>query len=161
MGSDVMQGSGRPAGSVQSGCCGIVFTAAVVRQHAHVVKCAELRTRRRLTGRCRALAADPQVEWARVPNLPRAAVAALDASFVRSTSTVLHTQHSRNGETSKMLLRLQDGLTVEAVIMHYDTSGVPPPPPHRLRMSRPAACRALPTLQSSAAYHQAQPLCEA
>lgn len=36
---------------------------------------------------------------------------------------VVEAQHSSDGETSKLLLELQDGLTVEAVIMHYDTSG--------------------------------------
>lgn len=78
---------------------------------------------------------DPEVQWAAISNLPKAAAAILDREFTRTSSTVVHTQHSRNGETSKMLLRLQDGLTVEAVIMHYDTSGprystaMGPPPP--------------------------------
>lgn len=36
---------------------------------------------------------------------------------------VVTAQHSADGETSKLLLQLQDGLTVESVIMHYDTSG--------------------------------------
>ena len=92
-----------------------------------------------------------------MPNLPRAAVAALD-SFARSTSTVLHTQHSRDGETSKMLLRLQDGLTVEAVIMHYDTSGAPPPRPQGVP---PDVCRTLPTPRQPGAYHRPQPPYEA
>lgn len=68
------------------------------------------------------LAANPDIAWADVPSLPKAAVAVLEGGFVRSTSTVVHTQHSRDGETCKMLLRLQDGLTVESVIMFYDTS---------------------------------------
>ena len=80
------------------------------------------------------MAANPNVEWAAIPNLPKSAAAALEAGFARTTSTVVHTQHSRDGETSKMLLRLQDGLTVEAVIMHYDTSGAAP---HMTRPVRP------------------------
>jgi adenine C2-methylase RlmN of 23S rRNA A2503 and tRNA A37 len=36
---------------------------------------------------------------------------------------VVQAQHSADGETTKLLLQLQDGLTVESVIMHYDTSG--------------------------------------
>ena len=36
---------------------------------------------------------------------------------------VVQAQHSADGETTKLLLELQDGLTVESVIMHYDTSG--------------------------------------
>ena len=39
---------------------------------------------------------------------------------------VVQAQHSADGGTSKLLLELQDGLTVEAVIMHYDTSGALP-----------------------------------
>lgn len=30
---------------------------------------------------------------------------------------------SGDGETSKLLLELQDGMQIEAVIMHYDTTG--------------------------------------
>ena len=30
---------------------------------------------------------------------------------------------SRDGETTKLLLQLQDGLQVEAVVMQYDTTG--------------------------------------
>ncbi len=36
---------------------------------------------------------------------------------------VVQAQHSASGDTTKLLLELQDGLTVESVIMHYDTSG--------------------------------------
>jgi adenine C2-methylase RlmN of 23S rRNA A2503 and tRNA A37 len=36
---------------------------------------------------------------------------------------VVQAQHSADGETTKLLLQLQDGLTVESVIMHYDTTG--------------------------------------
>ena len=65
----------------------------------------------------------PNADWADVPELPKAAVELLSRDFVRCTSRVVHCQSSADGETSKLLLDLQDGLQVEAVIMRYDTTG--------------------------------------
>jgi len=65
----------------------------------------------------------PDAEWEDIADLPKVAVEALRRDFVKCTSRVVHCQHSADGETSKLLLELQDGLAVEAVIMHYDTTG--------------------------------------
>lgn len=56
-----------------------------------------------------------------VPGFPVAARTVLDASFVRFTSKLHAVQRSTDGETFKLLLSLQDGLRVEAVVMNYDT----------------------------------------
>jgi 23S rRNA (adenine(2503)-C(2))-methyltransferase len=67
----------------------------------------------------------PDAAWDSIPaGFPKAAVSVLEKDFVRTTSKVVEAQHSSDGETSKLLLELQDGLTVEAVIMHYDTSDI-------------------------------------
>ena len=65
----------------------------------------------------------PDADWVDVPELPKAAVELLTRDFVRCTSRVVQCQSSADGETSKLLLELQDGLQVEAVIMRYDTTG--------------------------------------
>ncbi len=48
----------------------------------------------------------------------------LDKNFHHLTSTVLHCQTSGSADTTKLLLKLQNGMQVEAVIMHYDTTGI-------------------------------------
>lgn len=58
-----------------------------------------------------------------VPDLPKAAIDVLNAGFVVSSSTVEEVHRSADGETTKLVIRLQDGLKVEAVIMLYDTRG--------------------------------------
>lgn len=93
----------------------------------------------------------PDAAWDSIPEFPKAAVRVLSEGFVHSTSKVrgflpcaavegvigavlterqsayctqvVQAQHSTDGETSKLLLQLQDGLSVEAVILQYDTSG--------------------------------------
>ena len=65
----------------------------------------------------------PEETWHSVPELPRAAVAVLDRDFVRSTSTVEQAQVSSDGTTTKLLVRLQDGMQVEAVVMTYTKGG--------------------------------------
>ena len=72
---------------------------------------------------CRYLLKHPGAGWGDVPELPKAAVQVLSGDFVICTSRVMQCQHSADGETSKLLLELQDGLQVEAVIMRYDTTG--------------------------------------
>lgn len=67
---------------------------------------------------------NPDVELSSIPDLPKAACELLDRDFVRFTSTVEQCQLSSDG-TRKLLIRLQDGLKVESVIMVYDT-GTPP-----------------------------------
>ena len=58
-----------------------------------------------------------------VPELPKAALEVLNEGFVLSSSTVEAVHRSSDGETTKMVIRLQDGLKVESVIMLYDTRG--------------------------------------
>jgi adenine C2-methylase RlmN of 23S rRNA A2503 and tRNA A37 len=58
-----------------------------------------------------------------VPDLPKAACALLDKEYVRSTSVVEKAQKSSDGSTCKLLVRLQDGMQVEAVVMTYDKDG--------------------------------------
>lgn len=66
---------------------------------------------------------NPDVAWSDIPDLPKAAAALLEQQFSRCTSTVLRCQQSTGGDTTKLLIQLQDGMQVEAVVMHYDTSG--------------------------------------
>ncbi|KAF6260598.1 hypothetical protein COO60DRAFT_1269332 [Scenedesmus sp. NREL 46B-D3] len=65
----------------------------------------------------------PDIVWADIPDLPKSACAVLEQQFSRCTSTVLRCQQSTGGDTTKLLIQLQDGMQVEAVVMHYDTSG--------------------------------------
>lgn len=66
----------------------------------------------------------PNANWTDVPDLPHAATRLLDSQFVRSTSTVVQHQTSKDKETTKLLIQLQDGMQVESVIMQYDTTCV-------------------------------------
>ncbi|GAB4814820.1 hypothetical protein N2152v2_001866 [Parachlorella kessleri] len=63
-----------------------------------------------------------EARWQDVPNLPQAAVALLERDFARTTSRLVHAQHSASGDTIKLLVQLQDGLQVESVVMTYDTT---------------------------------------
>ena len=65
-------------------------------------------------------------DWADIPQLPLAAVALLRSRFAYLTSTLEAAQTSADGETVKLLVRLQDGLQVEAVIMVYRTTSRAP-----------------------------------
>jgi hypothetical protein len=64
----------------------------------------------------------PGSSWREVPDLPKAAVAALDAGFALHTTRLLAAQRSSDGETTKLLVQLQDGLQVESVVMEYDNT---------------------------------------
>ena len=66
---------------------------------------------------------NPGGGWADLPDFPKAARAALDAGFVLHTTRLLTVQRSSDGETTKLLVQLQDGLQVEAVVMQYDNTG--------------------------------------
>jgi adenine C2-methylase RlmN of 23S rRNA A2503 and tRNA A37 len=59
-----------------------------------------------------------------MPSLPKAAMHVLDTFFARSTSRVLETSTSGSGDSTKMLVQLQDGLQVESVLLLYDTTAV-------------------------------------
>ena len=73
--------------------------------------------------KCRHLLRHPDAAWAEVPMLPKAAQAVLEQRFVRATSSLEACQRSADGTTTKLLVRLQDGLQVEAVVMTYSHPG--------------------------------------
>jgi adenine C2-methylase RlmN of 23S rRNA A2503 and tRNA A37 len=56
------------------------------------------------------------------PDLPTSVRTVLASSFARRTASLASCLTSADGSTTKLLLRLADGLDVEAVIMRYDTS---------------------------------------
>ncbi|KAF0914217.1 hypothetical protein E2562_027794 [Oryza meyeriana var. granulata] len=56
-----------------------------------------------------------------VPSLPAAAYALLRQKFRPTTSTLTTAAESRDRTTTKLLIRLKSGESVEAVIMRYDT----------------------------------------
>ena len=65
---------------------------------------------------------DPHAHPADTPGLPVTAAALVRQHFVRRTSSLTAASSSSSGGTTKLLLRLADGLKVEAVIMQYDSS---------------------------------------
>lgn len=71
---------------------------------------------------CSHLLADPHAAPEDAPGIPLAAAAVLKESFVRRTTTLVAARASPGGGATKLLLRLQDGLEVESVIMEYDTT---------------------------------------
>lgn len=64
---------------------------------------------------------NPDASWHDAPHVPKAALACLDAYFQKFTSSLLAVQRSDDGATVKLLMKLQDGLRIEAVVMQYDT----------------------------------------
>ena len=68
------------------------------------------------------LAKDPYVDLDELHGLPDRAKEILNTQFVRMTSTCKSVKRSADGETTKLLIELQDGQSIEAVVMMYDTS---------------------------------------
>ena len=99
---------------------------------------------------CRFLSANPNTPFSGIPDLPKAACQLLEEEFVVFTSAVEQCQTSADG-TRKLLIRLQDRLRVEAVIMTYATPGQHLPPP--------ASCLEL--LLSKKALHCSTPIATA
>eukprot|EP01052_Picozoa_sp_SAG31_P002156 SAG31_NODE_73_length_27793_cov_26.900520_13_plen_231_part_00 len=64
---------------------------------------------------------NPGASISEIPGLPAAAYSVLETEFAVQTSKVKTEQHSSDG-TIKLLIELQDGLDVEAVVMVYDPS---------------------------------------
>uniref|UniRef100_A0A1D1ZB43 Ribosomal RNA large subunit methyltransferase N n=1 Tax=Anthurium amnicola TaxID=1678845 RepID=A0A1D1ZB43_9ARAE len=64
---------------------------------------------------------NPTCELDEVPSLPSAAYPLLRAKFRPTTSSLASAVDSRDGATTKLLIRLQNSSFVEAVIMRYDT----------------------------------------
>lgn len=82
-----------------------------------------LRYHKRSTTLRRYLILHPEATWHTVPELSKAALTVLDRDFVRSTSKVEQKQVSSDGTTTKLLVQLQDGMQVEAVVMTYIKGG--------------------------------------
>ncbi|XP_057788135.1 uncharacterized protein LOC131005267 [Salvia miltiorrhiza] len=64
---------------------------------------------------------NPNCRWDEIPSLPSAAYHLLDSKFRPSTSTLHSAIDSSDQVTTKLLIKLQNGEFVEAVIMRYDT----------------------------------------
>ncbi|XP_010272513.1 PREDICTED: uncharacterized protein LOC104608267 isoform X2 [Nelumbo nucifera] len=64
---------------------------------------------------------NPNRELDEVPSLPSAAYPLLRSKFRSSTSTINSIVESNDNVTTKLLIRLQNGAFIEAVIMRYDT----------------------------------------
>lgn len=56
-----------------------------------------------------------------IPDLPKAVYKLVKSKYVLTTSTVVSTNNSSDGSTTKLLIRLQDGHMIESVIMRYGT----------------------------------------
>ncbi|GMH03096.1 hypothetical protein Nepgr_004935 [Nepenthes gracilis] len=64
---------------------------------------------------------NPNCKWEEIPSLPSTVYPLLNSKFKPLTSTLCSVTDSTDGVTSKLLLQLQSGAFVEAVIMRYDT----------------------------------------
>ncbi|KAK2974478.1 hypothetical protein RJ640_018643 [Escallonia rubra] len=64
---------------------------------------------------------NPNCEWDQVPSLPSAAYPLLKSKFKPFTSALDSVIESTDQVTTKLLIKLQNGAFVEAVIMRYDT----------------------------------------
>lgn len=102
------------------------------------------------------LAKYPEAAWEDIPNLPRAAVQLLNERFNQLTTSVLQRQTSGSGDTTKLLLKLQNGMQIEAVIMHYDTSASAREADEQISSSDEVAST---SGRSHAAGHQRATLC--
>ncbi|KAL2925855.1 Dual-specificity RNA methyltransferase RlmN [Bienertia sinuspersici] len=65
--------------------------------------------------------ANPDCKWDEISSLPSAAYSLLKSKFLPLTSTLHSVAHSTDAVTTKLLIKLQGGALVEAVIMRYDT----------------------------------------
>ncbi|CAL1399007.1 unnamed protein product [Linum trigynum] len=64
---------------------------------------------------------NPTCEWDDIPSLPSAAYSVLRSKFRPLTSIVDSVIDSSDGVTTKLLIKLQNGAFVEAVVMRYDS----------------------------------------
>ncbi|KAJ4716148.1 Ribosomal RNA large subunit methyltransferase [Melia azedarach] len=65
---------------------------------------------------------NPNCEWEKIPSLPSAAYPLLRSKFKSLTSTLHSAVESSDDVTTKLVIKLQNGGFVEAVIMRYDSS---------------------------------------
>ncbi|KAK9721353.1 hypothetical protein K7432_003497 [Basidiobolus ranarum] len=63
-----------------------------------------------------------------IVDFPKKAKEHLLQNYVLSTSKVIHKKESKSGDTIKLVVRLQDGLEVESVIMFYEPLSFKPTP---------------------------------
>lgn len=61
------------------------------------------------------------IDWCEIPSLPSAAYSLLASKFKPLTTAVDSLHRSSDGVTSKLVIKLQNGSFVEAVVMKYDT----------------------------------------
>ncbi|KAG2444685.1 hypothetical protein HXX76_001429 [Chlamydomonas incerta] len=94
---------------------------------------------------------NPSATWHDVPDMPKAALALLDKYFVKFTTKVIKCQNSSDGSTTKLLVELQDGMQVEAVVMTYEA---PSRDPQLLAAGAPEVDPHLPVDHSAAAAAQ-------
>ncbi|XP_047307356.1 dual-specificity RNA methyltransferase RlmN [Impatiens glandulifera] len=64
---------------------------------------------------------NPNCEWTEIPSLPTAAYSLLQSKFKTTTSVVHSVLDSNDEVTTKLLIKLQNGAFIEAVIMRYDS----------------------------------------
>lgn len=64
---------------------------------------------------------NPNCEWGEIPSLPSSAYLLLHSKFKPCTSALHSVIHSTDQVTAKLLIKLQNGAFIEAVIMRYDT----------------------------------------
>ncbi|VFQ78264.1 unnamed protein product [Cuscuta campestris] len=64
---------------------------------------------------------NPNCQWDEIPSLPSGAYHLLRSKFVPLLSTLDSAVESSDGVTTKLLIKLQNGSFVEAVIMRYDS----------------------------------------
>nr|XP_043620244.1 dual-specificity RNA methyltransferase RlmN [Erigeron canadensis] len=65
---------------------------------------------------------NPDCEWRDIPSLPASAYTLLSSKFKTCTSVIESALDSTDQVTTKLLVKLQNGASVEAVIMRYDSS---------------------------------------
>ena len=84
---------------------------------------------------------NPDVDFSTITGLPQRLVEPLETRFSRITSTVLRTQESAYDGTIKLLVKLQDGLEVETVIIPHFKSYEDDPSRITLCVSSQVGCR--------------------
>ncbi|ORX99370.1 hypothetical protein K493DRAFT_313250 [Basidiobolus meristosporus CBS 931.73] len=67
-------------------------------------------------------------DYDEIVDFPKKAKDYLSQNYVLSTSKVIHKKVSKSGDTIKLVVRLQDGLEVESVIMFYEPLSLKPAP---------------------------------
>jgi len=64
-------------------------------------------------------------DLAQLASIPRKLVPLLMSEFALTTSKILKVQHAKDGQTTKLLIQLQDGYNIETVLMHFGSNEAP------------------------------------